>query len=180
MAIREKATVNVIGGPYKGNTGKVVRVYGSVGIALVQLENGDLGKVYLSEMVEIRPQETEPKTEIPEGAKKISRADFEVAFIESNQFLRECTTENPTSGIVTTAVGTIVGKNIADKLFKDQDVVVMTEDQFTAALWTGCSPEATSGIIGGLMGVGKTIDVSIAALMSMRKIPDLLFGAENG
>lgn len=180
MAIRENATVNVIGGPYKDGTGKVVRVYGNVGIALVQMENGDLGKVYLSELVEIHPQETEPKTEIPEGAKKISRADFEIAFIESIQLLRETAFDNPTSGIITTAIGSIVGKNIADKLFEDQDVVVMTEDQFTAVLWAGCSPEAMSGIIGGLMGIGKTIDVSIAALMSMRKIPDLLFGAENG
>jgi hypothetical protein len=180
MAIRENATVKVIGGVYKDETGKVVRIYGNVGVALVQLENGDLVKVFLSELVEIRPQEAEPKTEIPEGAKKISRADFDAALIESHQYMMERTFRNPMSGIIGGLTGTIVGADIADKIFKDQDVVVMTEDQFIAVLWAGCSPEAVNKSVGGKMYTRQAMDVSIAAIMNLRKIPSILFGAENG
>lgn len=180
MSIRENATVKVVGGAHVGETGKVVRIYDDLGIALVALGTDSLGKVFLYDMVEIRPQETEPKTEIPEGAKKISRADFDNALIESNQYMMDRTSRNLMSGVIGTLTGTIVGADIADKIFKDQDVVVMTEDQLIAELWAGCSPEAVNESVGGQMGIGKAMDVSIAAIMNLRKIPGILFGGENG
>lgn len=62
MSIKENATVKVINGPYVGQTGKICRVYEVIGSAVVAFDNGDIGKVSLSELVEVTPQETtEPK-----------------------------------------------------------------------------------------------------------------------
>lgn len=181
MVVRENATVNVIGGPYKGRTGKVVRVHDLVDIALVSFDdNGDLGKVSLSALVEVQPQKQAVEPEIPEGAKKISRADFEVALIDSSQYTASRVSSHPLTAIIGSSIGTIVGANIADKIFKDQDVVVMTEDQFVAELWVNCNPKAVGEMIGNLMNLGNNMDVAIAAIMNLRKIPVILFGGEVG
>lgn len=179
MAIRENATVNVIGGPYKDGTGKVIRIYESVGIALVQMDNGDLGKVYLAELVEIRPQEAEPKTEIPEGAKKISRASFDEAIKEATFSVADVG-RNPMVGLMGAMTGVVVGQDVGDKIFKGQDVVVMTEEDFVVALWDGCNPKNVSASVGNLHSVTKCLDVSVAAILSLRKIARILFGADNG
>lgn len=181
MAIRVNAPVKVIDGYYSGKTGKVIDIFATIGTAIVSFDdNGDVGKVSISSLIEIQDQKKPVEPEIPEGAKKISRADFEVALIESHQYMMERTFRNPMSGIIGSLTGTIVGSNIADKIFKDQDVIVMTEDQLIAALWDGCSPEAVNESVGGHMGIGKAMDVSIAAIMNLRKIPGILFGGENG
>lgn len=183
MAIRENATVNVIGGLYKGNTGKVIRIYGNVGIALVQLENGDLGKVYLSEMVEIRPQETEPKPEIPEGAKKISRA----AFLDALRVVTDPATifsdaVNPVDFLHATIEGMAsitLGHKLAEVLFKDTDVAVVTEDDFVRALWKICDPASVversleASAFDGLL-------ISVSSVIRLRELVPILFGGENG
>lgn len=181
MAIRENSTVNVIGGPYKGRTGKVVRVHDLVSVVIVSFDdNGDLGKIHFSELVEIEPQKQAVEPEIPEGAKKISRADFEEALTESIVFLEEYQFRNPKSRAAGVTIAAIVGTNVADKIFKGQDVVVMSEDQFIVALWADCCPEAVSEIIGGGVPIGKAKDISVAAVASLAKISDILFGDEVG
>jgi hypothetical protein len=181
MAIRENATVNVIDGLYKGRTGKVIRVHDLLSVAIVSFDdNGDLGKTHFSELVEIKPQKQAVEPEIPEGAKKISRADFEVALIGSNQYMASRVSSHPLTAVIGSSIGTIVGANITDKIFKDQDVVVMTEDQFVAELWVNCNPKAVGEMIGNIMNLGNNMDVSIAAIMNLRKIPVILFGAEVG
>lgn len=180
MAICENTHVAVIGGPYKDGTGKVVRVYGNVGIALVQMENGDLGKVYLSELVEIRPQETEPKTEIPAGAKKISRASFDEAIKEVTFSVMDGNYRNPKSGLMGAMTGALVGQDVGDRIFKGQDVVVMTEEDFVVALWDGCNPKYVSASVGNAQPVVKCLDISVAAILSLRKIGRILFGEERG
>mgnify|MGYP003298742051 CR=1 FL=1 len=180
MAIRENSTVEVISGVYKGNTGKVVRIYGNVGVAVVQFNDGSLGKVYTFEVTEILPKETEPKTEIPEGAKKISRADFDAAIVEATHSVMTGNYRNPTAGIVGAVTGEVVGLDVADRIFKGEDVVVMTEEDLVVALWDGCNPKNVSASVGNLHPVVKCLDVSVAAILSLRKIGRILFGGENG
>lgn len=179
MAIRENATVKVISGPYKDDTGKVVRVYNNAGIALVQLESGNLGKVYLSELTEIRPQAIEPK-DILEGAKKISRTSFDEAVKEATFSVMDGNYRNPMFGLMGTMIGALVGQDVGDKIFKGQDVVVMTEEDFVVALWDGCNPKHVSEMTDNRQSIVESLGVSVAAILSLRKIVRILFGADNG
>lgn len=180
MNVRENDRVQVVGDIFDGKVGTVKSVYNSLGMAVVKFDEG-VAKVPLSCLVKIKSQENaEPKTEIPEGAKKISRADFEVALIDSSQYMASRVSSHPLTAVIGSSIGTIVGANIADKIFKDQDVVVMTEDQFVAELWVNCNPKAVGEMIGNLMNLGNNMDVAIAAIMNLRKIPGILFEADNG
>lgn len=181
MAIHENATVRVIDGSKKFETGKVAHVYDALGIAIVQFENGDLGKVALASLVEIEPQENrEIKSEIPEGAKKISRADFDAAVDEATVSVIGGNYRNPEAGLVGALVGSIVGRDAGDKIFKDQDVVVITEEDLVVALWDACNPKCVSASVDNRHSIVDCLDVSVAAILSLRKIGRILFGAENG
>ena len=172
MAIHENSTVKVIGGFYDGKTGKVATIYPSLDVAIVSFDDtGNVGKVSLSALVEVRSQEKQ----IPENGKKISRADFDAALIEVT------TNSMSTSGNFAGAMsGVIIGEFIGSEIFKESDVVVITEDQFIAALWAGCSPEAVNKTVGNEMPICKALHVGIAAVITLRKLSEILFGAENG
>lgn len=176
MAIRENSPVKVIGGLYDGRAGKVVHTYPSLDVAIVSFDdNGDVGKVTLSALLEVRPQKQAVEPEIPEGAKKISRADYDAALIE-------VTTKSldKTCNIMGVMTGAIIGEFIGSEIFKESDVVVITEDQFIGAMWAGCSPEAVNKTVGNEMPIGKALGVGIAAIMSLRALPKILFGSDNG
>lgn len=181
MAIRKNATVKVIGGFFEGREGKVIETHDFAGIALVSFDdNGGLGKVEIAQLVEIQPQESrivDVKIEIPEGAKKISRADFEDAL--QRVFLSQRNNGN-FSDFIGGMTAVLVGSNVATKIFEGQDVVVMTKDEFVVALWDGCNPKCVSDQIRGRQSVARSMDVSVAAILSLREIPDILFGADNG
>ena len=182
MAIHESTTVKVIEGLYAGKTGKVVHAYPSLGVAVVCFDdNGDVAKISLSSLVEIRLQENrETKSEIPEGAKEISRADFDAALIQATTVAMSQKIGDPSVGIMGAMTGAIVGEFIGSEIFKESDVVAMTEDQLITILWEGCSPERVSETVDKEMSLAKSASVSIAAFMVMKKIPRILFGAENG
>lgn len=175
MSIRENTTVKVIGGFHEGRVGKVISTYPSLDVAIVAFDdNGDVGKISLSALVEIQEKRAvEP--EIPEGAKEISRADFDAALIK-------VTTKSlsKTDNLAGAMTGVVIGKSIGSEIFKESDVVVITEDQFIGAMWAGCSPEAVNRIVGNDLPIGKAFSVGIAALITLKKIPGILFGAENG
>lgn len=185
MAIRENATVKVIGGFFEGRKGKVVKMHDFAGIALVSFDdNGGLGKVEIAQLVEIQPQESrivDVKIEIPEGAKKISRADFDAALAEITSPRKMLDGNfNPMVSFTKVLTARIIGDTLREEIFKDQDVVVMTKDEFVVALWDGCNPKCVSDQIRGRQSVARSMDVSVAAILSLREIPDILFGAEVG
>lgn len=183
MAICENATVNVISGLYKGNAGKVIRIYGNVGIALVQLENGDLCKVYLSELVEIRPKETEPKIEIPEGAKKISRAVYMDALrIVTDPATVLADASNSVDFLHATLEGLAsitLGHRLAGFLFEDTDVAVVTEDDFINALWKACNPVSITEMSREASAFNGLL-TSASAVIRLRDLVPILFGDDNG
>ena len=185
MTIRENSTVKVIGGFYEGKTGKVVKIHDYAEIAVVSFDdNGDLGKVSLSELIEVQPQAdriVDVKIEIPEGAKKISRADFDAALdelISPEKMLADKV--NPTVSFAKVLTVKIIGDTIRDEIFKDQDVVVMTEDTFVSAMWDACNPTHIREAMKSKDSAGKIIKLAITALISMEEIVGILFGAENG
>lgn len=186
MAICENATVKVINGFHEGKTGKVVKIHDYAEIAVVSFDdNGDLGKVLLSELVEVQPQESrivDIKSEIPEGAKKISRADFDAAVekLTCPEKMMDFAA-NPMVGFTKILTAKIVGDSVRDKIFEGEDVVVMTEDQLILALWDACNPIAVNEVTtGGKTSNRKAVKVAITALISLEEIVEILFGAENG
>lgn len=181
MAIKENATVKITGGFYNGKTGKVVNVHSDLDIAIVAIEEVDrLVKIPVAALVEVQPQEKEVETEILEGAKKISRADYDAALIETTIAGIGGRFKNPMTGITGAMSAAVVGEFIGLKIFKDSDVVVMTEDQLILDLWEGCNPRRVNEIVDNDMSLSQAMSVSIAAFMTLRKIPGILFGAENG
>lgn len=186
MAIHENATVKVIGGIHEGKTGKVVKIHEYADLAIVSFDdNGDLGKVSLSALVEVQPQESrivDVKIEIPEGAKKISRVDFEAALkrVTSPDRVLGDNSRDPMGGFMRSITTMIVGKKVTDKIFEDQDVVVMTEDEFISALWGACDPVTVSDDVDKKLSSRKCITVAMTAIISFEEIVESFFGAENG
>lgn len=186
MAIHENSTVKVIGGFYDGKTGKVLSVYPNVDIAVVSFhDNGDVGKVSLSALVEIQAQESkivDVKIEIPEGAKKISRADFDAALkrVTSPDHVLGDNSRDPMGGFMRSITTMIVAKNVGDEIFKDQDVVIMMEDEFISALWSACNPISVAENVQKKVSARKCMTITMTALIGFEEVVAILFGAENG
>ena len=182
MAIQKNATVKAIGGFYDGRVGKVCSIFPEIDTAVVSFDdNGDVGKVSLSALVEIRPQETEPKTEIPEGAKKISRADFDNAvdaLVAPEKIL--FSGGNPMSIIAKVGSVMALRDHVRNEIFKDNDNVVMTEDDFVSVLWSACNPGVAAKLIPGVKPGRKLNKIAVGAFVSFDEILEILFGAENG
>lgn len=177
--IKEKALVRIINGAHEGKSGRVASVYPDLGVALVECnESIGMVKVLIDDLLVIPSRENEEiKTEIPEGAKKITRSDFDRAVVRSS--LLENKSNDPMQNLVGSMTGVIVGKVAADDIFKGQDAVVMTEDEFIFALWDACNPNHVSEIIDNKMTLYRCIDVSIAGMLNMRNVVRILFGPEN-
>ena len=181
MAIRENQTVTVIDGIFEGRIGKVCRVYPASDVAIVAFDdNGDVGKIVLSALVEVLPQEKAPEPEIPEGAKKITRSDFEELF-------HKCTLNslygrgNPVGNLAKTAILLSTRDRVCREIFGDRDGVVMTEIEFISAVWNALNPR---NLIEMVETIGKSPlkpgKLSVAAYIGYEEIVGVLFGGEDG
>lgn len=183
MAIKENTLVKVISGFYKGETGKVSRVCADGAAAIVVFTNGDMGKVYQSEIVEIGPQAdqvVDVKIEIPEGAKKISRDDFDAALAEiTSPEKMLASSSDPLTALTRLMTAEIVGRSVRDKIIEDQ-VVVITKEGFISALWSACTPVEVAKTLDNKVSGDKAVKVAITALITLEPIVGILFGAENG
>lgn len=183
MTIRENAIVKVISGFYKGETGKVSRVCADGAAAIVVFTNGDMGKVYQSEIVEIEPQAdriVDVKIEIPEGAKKISRDDFDAALAEVTSPEKMFRPESDSLAALTRLMtAQIVGRSVRDKIIEDQDVVI-TREGFISALWSACTPVEVAKTLDNKVSDDKAVKIAITALITLEPIIGILFGAEDG
>ena len=180
MSIRENTPVKVIDGFYKGKTGKVVAVFPEVGVATVSFDDtGDIGKVSPDKLVEILPQEI--PVEIPEGAKKISRDDFDAALDKITDPDRLTDIDSFMTSFIMVTTAKVLGVSIGEKIFKDADVVVMTEGDFIRALWDGCSPSEVVNSTNGRFPVNKTPNICVSGFIGLEPIIRILFGeSENG
>ena len=126
-------------------------------------------------------ERVDAKTEIPEGAKQISEADFEAALEEltNPEKLLSGKSGNPMVGFTRILTAKLIGDGVKAKIFKDQDVVVMTEGEFSAVLWDACNPVAVDEMVNNKMGAAKTLKVSITAMITLEEIVGILFGEER-
>jgi hypothetical protein len=163
---------------FKDRAGKVVRVYDDliIPVAIVEFSETLTAKIPIVYLIEIKEQAKEPvkEPEIPEGAKRITRNDFTQAITDAT-----CPAFNGEfSDLIGSMSASIVGMEMTDNLFKDQDVIIMTEDQLVAALWDGCSPVNVDESVGSRMGLYKSLTVSITAIMKLRKLVEILFSED--
>ena len=158
---------------FKDRVGTVVRVYETISdpIAIVEFEDGVTAKIPFETLLKVTTQQTEEaKSDIPEGAKRITEADYKKAVSESASYFVA------KSGAFTRGMsGVITGAKIGDKLFESQDSVVMTKDEFIVTLWDGCSPMNIRDNTGGKMSIDRSLGVSISCIIALRKVADILF-----
>ena len=175
MAIRENSTVKVIGGLYDGKAGKVVKVHEYADIAVVSFDdNGDVGKVSLSALVEVQPQESrivDVKIEIPEGAKKISRAEFMDAITQVTKPDKIVERLGAEKGMLAGLSALVMGMKLPERLFGEDEIIVITRDQLFQEIAATVADEDPKFMI-----------VAFACSLILRDIADILFtdGSDNG
>lgn len=158
--------------------GTVINTYAVTpdNVAIVHLEaTGETVKIPFSNLRKYEPQEKqESKTEIPEGARRITEGEF------SNAVSELMLSTDPKNFLFDMS-GLIVGLNIAKALFEDTDVIYVTEDQLVKTLWDGCSPERIAATTNGDMSLSHCMVISTTALVTMKKLVEVFFpdGGEN-
>lgn len=172
--------------PLIGAIGKVERIYSLAtgDIAIVQILPDEMiaREIFVKlpvEYLEKVGSQTQ-ETEIPEGAKKISEADFEAALEELTDPGKMLSgRSNAMVGFTRLLTAKLVGDGVKAKIFKDQDIVVMTEEEFSAVLWDACNPVAVDEITGNKMGAAKTLKIAITAIITLEEIVGILFGGSE-
>lgn len=183
MTIREKTRVRVIAGFYEGKTGKINSVHPEAGVAIVSFEeNGDVGKVNLSDLIEIQAQPEEKAPEIPEGAKQISRADFDKAIDDLVSPARILFSGGNPHTVVAKLSAIMASRRIVgDKIFDGATSVVMTEDEFVSALWIACDPRNMIPGDKSCVSAHRLTKLAVAMVIGLEEVVEILFGSpENG
>lgn len=183
MTIREKTRVRVIAGFYEGKTGKINRTYPESGVAIVSFdENGDVGKVNLSDLIEIEAQPEEKAPEIPEGAKQISRVDFDKA-VDDLVSPERIIFSGGNAHATVAKLGAILASRriVGDKIFNGATSVVMTEDEFVSALWIACDPRNMISGDKSCLSAHRMTKLAVATVIGLEEVVEILFGSpENG
>jgi hypothetical protein len=173
-------------GAYNGEVATVKRIYPDVTppIAYVEIEADlvarTLGlKVPIADLVLIRE---EPKSEIPGGAREITKEDFDAALktvtLPTNH-PAGIIKSNPMASFLGGMVGAIAGEEIKSEIFGDHDVVVITEEQLIEKIWNGCSPIKISEAFGGKKSAKESVLMSLSAMMTLQNVPGVLFGEDG-
>lgn len=163
--------------------GKVERVYATLDcpIAVVTFEDGYYARAITVKVPLDNLEKVEIAPEIPEGAKQISRAEFKAA-LEKVTHPDNIFSERSGGGMSALVRGMtimIVGNKVENAIFKDQDGVVMTEDEFISELWTACNPVTLSEGIDKGMSANRCFTVAIGAIIGLEEIVEILFGGSD-
>lgn len=165
-----------------GYTGKVIRLYDLITpIAIVKFNNGITAKIPVNDLIKVETQVNQ-ENKIPEGAKRITKAEFIEAVHDltspGGSFGRVATEVDPLFGLLGGMSAMITGMKIADRIFKDQEVVTITEDQFTEAIWDNCSPAKLAE--SSNMSVRECMKVSLLSINALDDLIEIFFGDGSG
>ena len=150
-----------------GCTGKVIRLYDLITpIAIVKFNNGITAKIPVNDLIKVETQVNQ-ENKIPEGAKRDLTSP-------GGSFGRVATEVNPLFGLLGGMSAMITGMEIADRIFKDQEVVTITEDQFTEAIWDNCSPAKLAE--SSNMSVRECMKVSLLSINALDDLIEIFFG----
>ncbi|MGN0335635.1 MAG: hypothetical protein ACI4DV_08250 [Lachnospiraceae bacterium] len=174
MSIKENSVVKVVSdNPFfcgLTGTGKVTRLYGDMGTAIVRFESGQVAKipVDLLKEIELKNENQEPK--IPEGAKRITKDEF-------MKYLSDVITPDnivdkfgPEKAMVVGMSVFIGGMKLLDRLYKESEVIVISRDQLIHEI-AACAADEDP----------KFMIVALINCMILREIVDMIFsdGADN-
>lgn len=136
-----------------GETGEVVQVYDFlVPMAVVKFENGVTAKVEVSNLRKVEAQENaEPKSEIPEGAKRITKDEFMDAISQVTKPDKIVKKVGADKGMLVGIAALVSGIKLAEKLFKDTEVIVITKDQLIHEIAASATDEDPKFMIVALM-----------------------------
>ena len=181
MSIKENDRVKITCGIYDGKVGTVKGVYSLIDTAVVDFDDC-VGKVSLSCLVKIESQENQgPKSEIPEGAKQITKIEFFNALNEITD-PEEIFSDKSVNPVVALTEGLAIiafGHTLSEILFEDQDVAIVTEDDLVSAVWEACNPMKMSEKIRKSHSAYECIVVSLSVITRLEKIVPALFGGSN-
>lgn len=184
MSIKENSVVKVVtDNPFFAGligTGEVVRTYSDLGIAIVRFESGQIVKIPVDCLAEVEQKNENQEPKIQEGAKRITKDEFIAAVHEvtspGNLLGGFAIESNPLGGLLGGVSAMITGMKIADEIFKDQDVVTMTEDQLIGALCDGCNPVKLSKGTKKNMSVAHCMPVAMLSISALESLIKIFFG----
>ena len=163
--------------PLNGEIGEVLRIYEvNPPVAYVVLESGKAGiKIPLDFL-----EKVEPKVEIPEGAKQITKEDFGAALkeITSPEAVISEGSGDHFRDLLEGLAALAFGIKLNQSLFKDSDVVILTEDDFVRSLWDACNPAAPIENADNVSAFDG-LPAALASVIRLRGLVKILFGESD-
>ena len=133
-----------------GHTGEVISLYDEVEIAIVKFENGITAKVPFNALVKIVTQENQEK-KIPEGAKKLTAAEFMDAVSKVTAPDKIIEKVGAETGMLVGLAALTGGIKLGERLFKDNEAIVITKDQLIHEIAKSTADEDPKFMIVALM-----------------------------
>lgn len=156
-----------------GETGTIIQVYDfMVPMAVVKFENGITAKVEVSNLIKVEAQENQavkPEApEIPEGAKKVTVGEFMKAIQNVSKPDKIIEKVGAEKGMLVGMAVLVSGIKLAERLFKDTEVIVITKDQMIHEIVASVADEDP-----------KFMMVALINGMILRGIVDEIFGGNS-
>lgn len=125
-------------------------------------------------------EKVEPEIEIPEGAKLISKEDFEGALKKiTNPETVFANADDPTHALFEGLATTLFGCKLMTILFNESDTVILTEDDFVRSLWDACNPAiGRNGVIPSVRAYDGLL-MAVTSIIHLRHIVEILFGGSH-
>ncbi|MBM6667512.1 hypothetical protein H6A64_06620 [Lacrimispora saccharolytica] len=160
----------------KNEVGTVHEIYEDMGVAIVKIPGG-AAKVpieFLDEVKEENPADQKP------GTRLITKEEFEDAISKVSNPEKLLKVAERGSDVMTVMLvnilGSLIGKKISGKIFKDQSEIEITKLDFAVLLWSECGPEKLSADpgISGLISK-KPLSLSVMSIMVLEEMVSVLF-----
>lgn len=181
MSIKRGMTVKIVTDePFlselNNQTGEVKEIFEELGVAVVKIQGG-VAKVPIDFLEEVKEENpTDQKT----GAIRITKEAFEDAIskVSSPEKLLKVVERgrDVMTVMLVNILGSLIGKKISGKIFKDQSEIEITKLDFAVLLWSECGPEKLSADpgISGLISE-KPLSLSVMSIMVLEEMVSVLF-----
>lgn len=160
----------------KNEVGTVHEIYEDMGVVIVKIPGG-AAKVPIEFLEEVK--EENPANQKP-GARRITKEEFEDAISKvSNpeKLLKVVERRSDVMSVMfVNILGSLIGKKISGKIFKDQSEIEITKLDFAVLLWSESGPEKLSADpgISGLISE-KPLHLSVMSIMVLEEMVGVLF-----
>lgn len=160
----------------KNEVGTVHEIYEDMGVVIVKIPGG-AAKVPIEFLEEVK--EENPANQKP-GARRITKEEFEDAISKVSNPEKLLKVVERGSDVMSVMfvniLGSLIGKKISGKIFKDQSEIEITKLDFAVLLWSESGPEKLSADpgISGLISE-KPLHLSVMSIMVLEEMVGVLF-----